>query len=240
MSRQFQAYVLPMARRVAKEGGCDIFELGELRLARVALGPYQTNCYVLWNGQDRSDCWLIDASFEPQPILDLVARHALTPKALILTHAHIDHIAGVREIRRVHPKVDILIHQLEEAWLTDPLLNLSSFTGQAVTSPQATRALATGESLELAGATWKVLHTPGHSPGSITLSCPPLLAAIVGDALFAGSIGRTDFPGCSFELLERSIREHLYTLNPETTFFPGHGSESTIGKERRSNPFVHD
>lgn len=90
----------------------------------------------------------------------------------------------------------------------------------------------------LGATSWRVLHTPGHSPGGITLHHEPSRTAFVGDALFAGSIGRTDFPGCSFEQLERSIRSKLYTLPEQTTIYPGHGETSTIGEERRDNPFV--
>ena len=184
-------------------------------------------------------CWIIDASFEPAPIIAAIRTQGLAPEALIFTHAHIDHIAGAHEIIRAFPTLPIFIHEAEERWLLDPELNLSIFTGNPVTAPPATRLLKEGDSLTLTGAgAWRVLHTPGHSPGSITLVSTQHGVAIVGDALFAGSIGRTDFPGCSLEALSESIKTKLYTLPDATRIFPGHGPESTIGHEKRTNPYV--
>lgn len=183
-------------------------------------------------------CWVVDASFSPAPILKHIQNNNLQPEILILTHAHIDHIAGVREVRAAFPALPIAIHDAERAWLGDPLLNLSSFSGQQVTAPEADRLLRHGDRLELGGQSWEVRHTPGHSPGGISLYHAGSGQAVVGDALFAGSIGRTDFPGSSHEVLARSIREQLYTLPAETVIYPGHGPTSTIGREKMSNPFV--
>lgn len=207
------------------------------------LGPYATNCYVV-SPAAGGVCWIVDASFGPARIIDSIRSRGLVPQALILTHAHVDHIAGVREVLGAFPGLPLLIHEAEAAWLLDPSLNLSAFSGTPVTAPRATRTLRDGERLVLgdAGAEgaieWDVLHTPGHSPGSITLHAPALSLAIVGDTLFAGSVGRTDFPGCSFEQLERSIRTRLYTLPRATRVLPGHGEATTIGDERDGNPFV--
>jgi glyoxylase-like metal-dependent hydrolase (beta-lactamase superfamily II) len=201
------------------------------------LGPYATNCYVLVPAGG-SECWIIDASFGPAPIIQAIRRRGLTPKALILTHAHVDHIAGVAEIVAAFPGLPVLIHEAEADWLQDPELNLSAFSGTPVTAPPPTRTLHDGEVLELGGTGWVVIHTPGHSPGGISLHAESLGVAIVGDTLFAGSVGRTDFPGCSFEQLERSIRTRLYTLAAGTRVLPGHGEPTSIGDERRSNPFV--
>ena len=206
-------------------------------LESFTLGPYQTNCYLVRTEPGRG-CWIIDASFDPDPIVDRIHELGLTPQALILTHAHIDHIAGVNDLRRAFPTLPIQIHEAEKAWLLDPELNLSAFSGIPVTAPPATSTLKHGDTVMLEGTTWMVLHTPGHSPGGITLYHAPSMTAIVGDALFAGSVGRTDFPGCSFEDLAHSIRTKLYTLPEDTTIYPGHGPTSTIGREKRSNSFV--
>ncbi len=208
-----------------------------LDLSVFTLGPFATNCYLLAPAGGR-DCWIIDASFGPAPIIRAIRKRDLTPRALILTHAHVDHIAGVREVIEAFPGLPLLIHEAEAEWLLDPALNLSAFSGTPVTAPAATRLLRDGEFLELGETRWQVLHTPGHSPGGITLYAETLGVAIVGDTLFAGSIGRTDFPGCSFEQLERSIRTRLYTLPARTRVLPGHGEPTTIGDERRGNPFV--
>lgn len=207
------------------------------------LGPWATNCYIVAPSEvpDASaarPCWIIDASFEPEPLIEHIQSERLTPEALIFTHAHIDHIAGAFDVRRAFPDIPIFIHELEEQWLLDPELNLSIGAGLPVTAPHATRLLKDGQTLTLGHTTWRVLHVPGHSPGSIALWCESEATVLGGDALFNGSIGRTDFPGCSFEQLERSIRTKLYTLPDGTTVHPGHGPATTIGREKRSNPFV--
>ncbi|MDX2118391.1 MAG: MBL fold metallo-hydrolase [Planctomycetota bacterium] len=208
-----------------------------LNLEVFTLGPYQTNCTLLWT-DGSTDCWIIDASFGPAPIARRIRELGLVPRAIILTHAHVDHIAGVTELVRQFKPLPVWIHQAERDWLADSELNLSVFSGVPVTAPGPDRLLQHGERLLLAGREWQVRHVPGHSPGSIALCSQAEPIAISGDALFAGSVGRTDFPGCSMRTLERSIREQLYTLPPETVFYPGHGPTSTIGDEMRSNPFV--
>lgn len=208
-------------------------------LAAFTLGPYQTNCYVVSVPGDPG-CWIVDASFDPEPLIDHIRSQALIPQLLLLTHAHVDHIAGVTAVRRAFPDLPICIHPAEEAWLSDPLLNLSQLGGFPVTAPGPDRLLEHGQRLHLAGTTWNILHTPGHSPGGVTFVHEPSRTAIVGDALFAGSIGRTDFPGSDHETLIRSIRTRLFALPPETRIYPGHGPPTTIGRERSVNPFVRD
>jgi len=181
---------------------------------------------------------MIDASFGPAPMLGAMKAEGMNLTRLIFTHAHIDHIAGAHQVIREWPRASVEIHAMEEKWLLDPELNLSAFTGNPVTAPAATKLIQEGNVLQLGATSWRVLHTPGHSPGSITLYCEAAGVAIVGDALFNGSIGRTDFPGCSFAMLEKSIQDKLYTLPPQTLVLCGHGPETTIGDERESNPFV--
>ena len=203
----------------------------------LTLGPFQTNCYVVAE-EGAADCFLIDASFGGESIVARIRSERLTPRALVFTHAHIDHIAGANAIRRAYPNLPLWIHERETEWLIDSDRNLSALGGMPVTAPPHDRALVDGDQLDLPGGPWTVLHTPGHSPGSITLYSPRHAIAFVGDALFAGSIGRTDFPGCSFEELERSIRTRLYRLPGATRCLPGHGPETTIERERATNPFV--
>lgn len=202
-----------------------------------ALGPFETNCYVVADESTKS-CWIIDAGFAPKALIKHVRAAGLTPEAVILTHAHADHIAGLAEVRAAWPGVPILIHEAEQHWLTDPRANLSASMEQPLTAPEADRLLKGGERLTLGGSSWEVLHTPGHSPGGISLVHEMSDVALVGDTLFAGSIGRTDLPGGDFETLKASIREHLYSLPPATRVLSGHGPQTTIGRERSSNPFV--
>jgi hydroxyacylglutathione hydrolase len=208
---------------------------GLVRVATCTLGPFQTNCSIVAVGQR---CWIIDASFEPSPLIELVRVHELIPEALLLTHAHVDHIAGVEEVRRAFPGLAVSIHEAERNWLGDSVANLSAAMGSPVHARPAETLLKDGDTRTLGGTHWQVLHTPGHSPGSVAFWCPAAKVIISGDALFSGSIGRTDFPGSDFEILAKSIRTKLYTLPHETVVLPGHGPATTIGEEARSNPYV--
>ncbi len=232
----------------------------KLRLKGMPLGSYQTNAYVAWlDGAEPNDdksprgCWLFDAPFDSEEMIDLVRAENLTPTLLLLTHAHIDHIAGIRAIRAAFPEIKVAIHRLETEWLTDSTLNLSVFTGQPVTAPPADLVLEDRQRLTLTidarlnapadspgAVTFDVIHVPGHSPGSVAYFAPAAALCIGGDALFAGSIGRTDFPGCSSAELLRSIRTRLLTLPGDTRLYPGHGGATTIDRERTSNPYLRE
>jgi hydroxyacylglutathione hydrolase len=212
------------------------------------LGPFQTNVYILWPKDHRpdADCWIIDASFDADQVVRFLREHALKPTRLLLTHAHVDHIAGIPALRAAFPGLPIAMHKAEGDWLSDAKLNLSGLSGMAITAggARADTWLNDGETLTfrlgsgVPGVEVRVLHTPGHSPGGLTFYSESLGQALVGDTLFAGSIGRADFPGSDFETLASSIRTKLYTLPPTTVIWPGHGPSSTIGHERVSNPFV--
>ncbi len=194
-----------------------------------------TNCYVVASG-DR--CWLVDVGFEPVAMLDDVATRGLTVEKIILTHAHVDHVAGLAEAAARFPNAPIVIHEAERAFPAEPQLNLSAFLAEPVSAPEPTETLEHGDTLTLGNLAFEVRHTPGHSPGGITLYQPDHGLALVGDTLFAGSIGRHDFPTSNYADLERSIREQLYTLPDATRVLPGHMAETTIGHEKRTNPFV--
>jgi len=204
---------------------------------RFVLGPFETNCYVV--GMPGSDaCWIVDAGYEPGLMLDWVRERRLRPERLVLTHAHADHVAGLAAVRSRYPGLEILIHEAEADWPGDPNLNLSALMGVPVSAPGPTGLLHDGDRLELGGRTFQVIHVPGHSPGGIALYDAAAGLALVGDALFAGSIGRTDFPGSDHDTLIRSIRQRLYALPGETVIHPGHGPGSTIEREKQTNPFV--
>jgi hydroxyacylglutathione hydrolase len=229
------------ARQHATRPGADAG--GGCLIEGFALGPFETNCYVVYVPGPRGairgrGCWIVDASFGPEPLIGRVRELGLIPEALLLTHAHVDHIAGVDEVLAAFSGTPVVIHPSEREWLRDPALNLSVGMGTPVTAHGPDRTYEAGEELELSGTRWTVLHTPGHSPGGVALWNGADNVALVGDALFAGSVGRTDFPGSDPHLLARSIRERLYTLPEETIIYPGHGPQSTIGREKRTNPFV--
>lgn len=207
-----------------------------LSIQTFTLGQWQTNCFVLSVGKS---CWIVDAGFDPEPMLDAIDDQELDVEQVVLTHAHLDHIAGLHAVRHRHPDVPILVHADEEDFLTDTRLNLSAAISEPVVAPQATGLLHHGEQLELNGVAFEVRHTPGHSPGGITLVQHDCKVAIVGDTLFAGSIGRYDFPTSDGPRLMQSINEQLMSLPDDIRVLPGHGPATTIGQERATNPFLN-
>ena len=209
-----------------------------MKIDTLVLGEYQTNCYILRAHDDSPDCLLIDTGLEAQPLFDFLTDHALRPAAVILTHGHIDHIAGLDMMRTLFPKTPVYIHRLDAPALSDTRRNLSQMFGAPFRTTPADRLLEDGDTVQEANLTLEVIHTPGHSPGGISLYAPEAPALFTGDTLFAASIGRTDFPFASMDQLAQSIRQKLYTLPDETVCYPGHGPQTTIGAEKKHNPFI--
>ena len=209
----------------------------DLRIETFCLGDWMTNCYVVAVGEE---CWIVDAGFDPEPMIHWIRREGLNLRKVVLTHAHVDHIAGLEKVQEaVAPvSIPILIHEAEESFLTDPGLNLSAVLPEPIRAPEASGRITHGQTMHLGEQSFEVRHTPGHSPGGVTLYEADSGVALVGDALFAGSIGRTDFPGSSYDQLVQGIHDQLLTLPDQTRVLPGHGPETTIGHERVTNPFL--
>jgi glyoxylase-like metal-dependent hydrolase (beta-lactamase superfamily II) len=199
-------------------------------LEKVVVGPLEVNCYLVADPDTKEAC-LIDPGADPAAIKRLIARKALDLKFIVNTHGHGDHIAANGSFQ-----VPIYIGSLDSDFLADPDKNLSSMFVFSVRSPGASRLLEDGERLRLGSLVFEVLHTPGHTPGSISLKINGIV--FTGDALFSGSIGRTDFEYGDGDLLIRSIMKKLMPLDDDTVIYPGHGPSSTIGAERKSNQFL--
>ena len=207
----------------------------------IVSAPFMENSLIV-RDPARSDCLIVDPGFQPKKIVSAMQRLRVEPALILLTHGHVDHIAGNAALRQQWPALPIVIGVNDAPLLTDPVANLSGLGGVAVTSPPADRVVREGDVVEAAGMKLHVLDIPGHSPGHVVYVLnsenPPIV--IGGDVLFQGSIGRCDFPGGDQELLVSGIRAKLFTLPEGTRVYPGHGPETTVGVERRTNPFCGD
>jgi hydroxyacylglutathione hydrolase len=208
-----------------------------MKIDCLILGGYQTNCYVLRSNGSARDCLIIDPGLEAGELLEFLDEQKLNPLAVILTHGHIDHMAGVTTLRSHFSKIKLYIHKLDAEMLTEPTINLSTMTGGAFTTEPEDVSLQDGDVIDLASVKLIVLHTPGHTPGGISLYSKQDGVVFAGDTLFADSIGRTDFPGGGMSQLLASVREKLFTLPEETKVCPGHGPATTIAAEKAHNPF---
>jgi hydroxyacylglutathione hydrolase len=205
----------------------------------IPVTAFQQNCSLIWDESTRQAA-VIDPGGDLDHLLAQIKRLDLKLEQIWLTHAHIDHAGGTGELARREGLPIIGPHPGDQFWI-DALPQQSVMFG----FPQAeaftpTRWLHEGDTVCLGGYTLQVRHCPGHTPGHVVFYSPDLKRAFVGDVLFAGSIGRTDFPQGNFDQLIDSIRNKLWPLGDDTVFIPGHGPESSFGRERRSNPFVAD
>ncbi len=210
-----------------------------LKLQSAVFNAFQENTYLLTN--DAGSCWLIDPGMsdadELAAITGFVAENGLKPRGIINTHAHIDHILGVNAMIAEYG-ISFALHPLEAPVLAAARGSAVMFGMELEKIPQPDQVLQHGQKLDLEGDILEVRLAPGHSPGSVVFYHEAGGWAIGGDVLFAGSIGRTDLPGGDHETLLKSIREQVFTLPDETIVYPGHGPATTVGEEKRSNPFL--
>ena len=215
-------------------------ERSEVKLRVFVDQVFGENAYVVYRLAPGS-CWVIDPSFPPQveQILGFIDEHDLTVAAIVLTHGHGDHIAGVDAVHDRWPEARVLIAREDAHMLGDASANMSAPFGAPFTvSAEPDGDLVPGHELLLDDAAWRVLDTSGHTPGGRSLYCPAAKLVITGDALFAGTIGRVDLPHSDGRRLIANLRENLLSLPDDTVVYPGHGDPTDIGTERRGNPFL--
>jgi hydroxyacylglutathione hydrolase len=200
------------------------------------VGPLQCNCSVIGD-ETTHEAMVIDPGDEIEDILALVRKHNLQVKQIVITHAHIDHVGGAMKLRAA-TGAPILLNQNDYALLK--MLDVqAAWIGVAPPGKvEIDRSVSTGETITAGSLTANILHTPGHTEGSICLYFPAEKKLLAGDTLFAGSIGRTDLPGGSMQKILRSLHDTVLALPDETVVVPGHGELTTIGEERETNPFL--
>ncbi len=215
--------------------------MSEQRIAidTIVSPPFMENSYIV-RLVGRDDCLIVDPGFDPEAIAEKMQSLGVEPAVILNTHGHADHIAGNGFFKERWPDAPLVIGAGDAAMLTNPHANLCSMAGANLTSPPPDRTVVEGDTVEAAGITMRVLEIPGHSPGHVVFVIDHVEPHVVlgGDVIFQGSIGRFDFPGGDEQLLLNGIRTKLYTLPDETIVYSGHGPPTTIGVEKRTNPFV--
>jgi glyoxylase-like metal-dependent hydrolase (beta-lactamase superfamily II) len=217
----------------------------DIETAIVEVTPFQQNCAIIWDGASRRGA-VVDPGGDVARILAAIDRRSLHVQKILLTHGHLDHAGGAAELRealfqRTAEEVPIIGPDLRDQFLLDNIgRQAAAFGLPGMRNAAPDRWLAEGEQVDIGGHTFDVLHCPGHTPGHIVFVNQDARFAILGDVLFRGSIGRTDFPYGDHEQLLRAIRDKLLPLGDDISFICGHGPGSTLGVERESNPFLQD
>lgn len=203
-------------------------------IKKVVVGPLEVNCYII-GCEDSKEAAIIDPGDNADEIIRTIEKEGLKPKCIINTHAHFDHVGGVKAIQD-HFKIDFFLHK-EDLFLVDNASEQATAFGlKPIPKPEVNKYVNNGEKISLGNKSITVIHTPGHSPGCVCYYLDNNV--FVGDTLFAGSIGRTDLPGGSYETLINSIKENLFPLGDNTIVYPGHGPSTTIENEKEHNPFL--
>ncbi len=204
-------------------------------LERLVVGPLETNAYIIGD-EETKRAIVVDPGDEADRIIDLVREKGLVVDSIICTHTHFDHVGGIGDIRKA-TGAEILIHE-DDLQVYETAKSQAAFWGYDIDDiPEPDGFVDEGDNIEVGNLSFKVMHTPGHSPGGICLYGEGIL--ISGDTIFKGSVGRTDFPGGSVEKLKKSFR-HLLDLPENTKIFSGHGPETTVGMEKKTNFFVNE
>jgi hydroxyacylglutathione hydrolase len=208
--------------------------MGQMKYEMVVVGALETNCYLVYC-EESSECAVVDPGAEPERIIRQISSLELEPVILIDTHGHVDHVGANKDIKEKYD-IPLCIHSLDSRMLDNILATTMGLFLGAKKSPEPDRFLEDGELIPIGKSHLKVIHTPGHSPGSISLSGDGFLLS--GDLLFCGGVGRTDLPGGSWSVLEDSIRKRIFTFPDDTIVLPGHGPSTSVGQEKSANPFI--
>lgn len=206
-----------------------------MKIEKFILGSMGTNCYIILN-EETKECAIADPAICPETFVSHIKMQGYVPKMILLTHAHFDHVMGVDRLVKEF-QVPVYLHEEEKDVLEDPALNLSTLFG-ANYAYQKAQGLKDGETVSVAGHEFRVIHTPGHTKGGCCYYCQAEGVLISGDTLFCQSVGRSDFPTGSMSTLVRSIKEKLMILPDDVQVYPGHESMTTIGDEKKYNPFL--
>lgn len=199
-------------------------------LKKIIVGELQTNCYIVAD-ENSKEALIIDPGAETEKILRVIEKNHLKPHYIVCTHGHPDHSGGIRELSE-KINIPVYIHEKDAIMLNHPILS-----ALGLETASSIQFLADGQEIKLGKLNFKVLHTPGHSMGSISLYSNKILFS--GDTLFAGGVGRMDLPGGSQSDLVHSLKK-LLSFSPDTKIYPGHGLETSIGEEKKSNPFIEE
>jgi len=207
-----------------------------MNLQTLVVGPFQVNCYLYWDEETR-DGVVIDPGSDAESILPALEQSGMTVRAILLTHGHCDHIAAVDDIKK-HFDVPLYIGDGDQELLSNPSENVSEMLGHPIVVPEPDVLVKDEQMIKLGSVMFRVLATPGHTPGGVCYLDEAENVLFCGDTLFWGSIGRTDLPGGSLKVLLDSIRSRILTLPDGIKCYPGHGPNTTVGAERSSNPFL--
>lgn len=205
-----------------------------MKIETIPVGALGANCYLVYD-ENTKEAMIVDPGGEGKKIMSEVIRLQLEIKYIVNTHGHVDHIAANGEVKDA-TKAPLLIHEDDANMLTNANHNLSAYVGPSISKPSSDKLLKDGDTLVIGEKEIKVIHTPGHTPGGICLLCDKVLLS--GDTLFQFSVGRSDLPGGSHKQLINSIKTRLLVLEDDVVVYPGHGPTTTIGDEKRMNPFL--